>query len=124
MSHLLARYFTKDDHQGVCIFRRRETTEQGHRGFRLSSLGILLAKRARSHPWRHVPALKTLIQTIYESVGKRGVLEPTEQDWDPARAFFEEHKVKVDIGASIWNGWSHELDGVGKFLEYIPPYLL
>lgn len=108
------RYFTNHGHHGVCIFRRRKTTEEGHRGFRLSSLGILLAKSARPRPWRHVPALKALINTIYDSVAGRGVLEPTESDWEPARVFFDERKmVNGDIGgAGDWNGWSQELEGV------------
>lgn len=110
------RYFTNHGHHGVCIFRRRKTTEEGHRGFRLSSLGILLAKSARPRPWRHVPALKALINTIYDSVAGRGVLEPTESDWEPARVFFDERKmVNGDIGgAGDWNGWSQELEGVRK----------
>jgi hypothetical protein len=112
----LGRYFTKDSYCGVCIFRRRETTEQNHRGFRLSSLGILLAKSPRPRPWRHVPGLKKLIDTIYTSFGNRGVLEPTEMDWDPARMFFDGRKVKADTEASsIWSGWSHELDGVSIY---------
>ena len=115
----MQRYFTKDGHYGVCIFRRRETTEQGHRGFRLSSLGILLAKSARPRPWRHVPALKTLIHSIYESIDDGGILEPTEKDWSPARAFFEKRILKkADIGeAGDWNGWSQELDGVSTYLN-------
>lgn len=58
-------YFTKDSHPGVCVFRRRRTTEHGQRGFRLSSLGILLVNSIRPRPRRHVDALKTLVDTIY-----------------------------------------------------------
>lgn len=107
-------YFTKDSHPGVCVFRRRKTTEHGQRGFRLSSLGILLANSARSRPWRHVDALKTLVDTIYSSLESRGVLEPVESDWEPAQAFFEERKVRrADLGGvGEWHGWSHELDNV------------
>jgi hypothetical protein len=114
-SNMLSRYFTKDDRHGVCIFRRRETTEENHRGFRLSSLGILLANSTRPRPWRHVPALKALIETIYAGVGNRG--EPTEKDWDLAGAFFEERKTRVDIRVGDWNGWSHELDGVSIYSD-------
>lgn len=97
------------------MFRRRQTSEHGHRGFRLSSLGILLAKSVRSRPWRHVPALKALVQTIYDSLQHREALEPTESDWDPARRFFEERKVqRADLaGAGDWHGWSDELGGIG-----------
>ncbi|KAH8105341.1 hypothetical protein BXZ70DRAFT_920533 [Cristinia sonorae] len=106
-------YFTKGDHQGVCVFQRRRTTEDGHRGFRLSSLGILLAKSARPRPWRHVPSLKAVVHAIYSRLEDRDVLEPSESDWEPARLFFEERKVqRSDLGgAGDWTGWSAELDG-------------
>ncbi|KDR73035.1 hypothetical protein GALMADRAFT_212991 [Galerina marginata CBS 339.88] len=106
-------YFTKDNQQGVCVFRRRTTTEQGHRGYRLSSLGILLAKSRRPRPAQHVRALKDLIDSIYALSEGRGVLEPTESDWEPARAFFEDRKLRrSDLGgAGDWAGWSEELDG-------------
>lgn len=108
------RYFTKDTHAGVCVFRRRRTAEQGHRGFRLTSLGILLAKSTRPRPWRHVAALRALADSIYLSLETRGILEPSESDWEPARDFFEERKVRrADLsGAGEWYGWSHELDNV------------
>ncbi|KAJ6629882.1 hypothetical protein B0H10DRAFT_1985692 [Mycena sp. CBHHK59/15] len=104
-------YFTKDDQHGVCVFRRRKTVDQGHRGFRLSSLGLLLAKSTRPRPWRHTAALKELTSLIYSRFESSGSLVPTESDWDPARAFFSERKVaRADLGgAGDWNGWSHEL---------------
>ncbi|KAF7983593.1 hypothetical protein HWV62_20489 [Athelia sp. TMB] len=106
-------YFTKDGQHGVCIFRRRKTAEEGHRGFRLSSLGILLAKSIRPRAWRHVQALKELQQTIYDAAAERDGLELLDGDWEPAKAFFEERRVlqgNAD-GAGDWNGWSQELDG-------------
>ncbi|OCH89520.1 hypothetical protein OBBRIDRAFT_888367 [Obba rivulosa] len=114
--HLIERdviYFTKGEHAGVCIFHRRRTTEDGHRGFRLSSLGILLAKSSRPRPWRHVAALKDVISTIYTSLKDRAGLDPMHEDWEPARAFFEERRVRhADLGvAGEWSGWSGELDG-------------
>ncbi|KAJ8480988.1 hypothetical protein ONZ45_g15459 [Pleurotus djamor] len=104
-------YFNRDDHHGVCIFRRRKTTEHGHRGFRLSSMGILLAKSHRPRPWRHTAALKALVTYIYSNLELTGILEPTEDDWEPARRFFEERKVRrADLGgAGRWDGWSHDL---------------
>ncbi|KIJ67315.1 hypothetical protein HYDPIDRAFT_148817 [Hydnomerulius pinastri MD-312] len=121
--HLVDRdvvYFTKDTHSGVCVFRRRRTTEHGQRGFRLSSLGILLVKSTRPRPWRHVEALKSLVDTVYSSLEHRGVLEASEADWEPARAFFEERKVRrADLGgAGDWHGWSYELDS--PKIEYSP----
>jgi len=87
-------YFTKDDQQGVCIFRRRKTTEHGHREFRLSSLGILLAKSRRPRAWRHVKALKEFTNRIYSQLEETEVLEPRDGDWEPARIFFEDRKLK------------------------------
>ena len=125
----LGSYFTKDDHQGVCVFRRRRTSEDGHRGFRLSSLGILLAKSPRARPWRHVAALKELVNSIYTSLEDRDTLEPVESDWDPARAFFDERKVRdsnVASSSRTWEGWDSELQG--PLSDYSPtvhlPHLL
>lgn len=115
LPHLLLRnyrYFTKDGQHGVCIFRRRRTTEEGHRGFRLTSLGILLARSRRPRPWRHVAALKEVTSVIYSRIESSGQLQPMGSDWDPAQAFFEERKVRsADLGsAGDWNGWSEEFD--------------
>lgn len=114
--HLIERdvvYFTKDGQHGVCIFRRRRTTEEGHRGFRLTSLGILLANSHRPRPWRHVAALKGLADTLYARADRLSEsLELLDEDWEPARSFFEDRKVRrSDLGgAGDWNGWSHDLD--------------
>ncbi|TFK51280.1 hypothetical protein OE88DRAFT_1712549 [Heliocybe sulcata] len=106
-------YFSKDSHQGVCVFRRRKTTEHGQRGFRLSSLGILLATSTRPRPWRHVASLKNLMHRMYSVLEDRGILEPTKEDWEPARDYFERRKVQEVVlgGAGDWNGWSQEFDG-------------
>ncbi|PFH49182.1 hypothetical protein AMATHDRAFT_76357 [Amanita thiersii Skay4041] len=106
-------YFTKDGQHGVCVFKRRKTTEEGHRGFHLTSLGILLAKSRRPRPWRHVAALKELAKNLYARFDSTiALLLPLEKDWEPARMFFEERKVRrADLGgAGDWNGWSHELE--------------
>jgi hypothetical protein len=107
-------YFSKGVHRGVCIFRRRQTTETGHRGFRLSSLGVLLAPSARPRPWRHASSLQSLVTDIFARLEESGVLQPTERDWDLARAWFEARKVRrSDLGgAGDWRGWSDELDDV------------
>ncbi|KAG6919703.1 hypothetical protein DXG01_002649 [Tephrocybe rancida] len=114
--HLVDRdvvYFTKDGQHGVCIFRRRKTQEEGQRGYRLSSLGILLARSRRPRPWHHTSALKDLVDTIYNSCEDAGLLQPTESHWEPARAFFEERKVRrADIGE--WSGWSHDLGDISE----------
>lgn len=119
----MLRYFTKDGLPGVCIFRRRKTTEQGHRGFRLSSLGILLAKSLRPKPWRHTAALKDLITTIYDKLENTEQLQPADGDWDPAVAFFNDRKVvREDLGgAGDWKGWNFELEVRVLFIGGIFP---
>ena len=114
-------YFTtKDSQRGVCVFRRRQTSEEGQRGFRLSSLGILLERSARPRPWRHLAALKALAQGIYGSLGQEEVRELREEDWVPARRFFDVRRVRsADLGgAGEWHGWSEELDDGGDGVSF------
>lgn len=108
-------HFTKNSHRGVCVFTRRQTSEQGQRGFRLSSFGILLVRSVRPRPWRHIAALKALAHEIYASLDQQArgsVREPQEDDWEPARQFFEERRAQhTDLGdAGEWRRWSEELD--------------
>jgi len=107
-------YFSKGGHQGVSIFRRRETSEHGHRGFRLSSLGVLLAKSSRPRPWRHVSSLKSLIRSMYSRFKEEGIYDPGEFDWSSAEGFFEQRKYPQtdSTDSSTWRGWSDELDSV------------
>jgi hypothetical protein len=61
--------------------------------------------------------LKALSHTVYSALEQRGVLEPVDSDWAPARAFFQLRKADgVDLsgagGTGGWKGWSDELDGV------------
>ncbi|KIK65185.1 hypothetical protein GYMLUDRAFT_56608 [Collybiopsis luxurians FD-317 M1] len=108
-------YFSKDGHQGVCAFRRVKSTEQGHRGFRLSSLGVLLAKSTRPKPWRHVAALKDLMTMLYARLELTDTLQPSEADWEPSRAYFENQKMTAaDLAGAGWSGWSNELDGENR----------
>lgn len=99
-------YFTKDGLRGVCVFTRRETPEQGQRGFRLRSLGVLLARSVRPRPWRHVPALKALVRELQSET------DSSEDIWAPARRFFEQRKAPhLELGdVDTWHRWSEELD--------------
>jgi hypothetical protein len=119
-------YFTtKDSHRGVCVFHRRPTSEQGQRGFRLSSLGILLARSLRPRPWRHLAALKALAQGIYGPLGQEEGRELREEDWAPARRFFDERRVRsTDLGgAGKWHRWSKEFDDRGDGVSF-PSFLV
>lgn len=89
------------------MFRRRPTDEAGHRGFRLSSLGILLAKGDRPKPWRHVAALTDAIETLYSHE------EQAEERWDSVKRFFEQRRVPSPLGDDYgkWTDWPSELSG-------------
>ena len=59
------------------------------------------------------------MSSIYAALEDRDTLEPTESDWDPARQFFEERKVRpTEAGSSAsgstvtntWHGWDAERD--------------
>jgi hypothetical protein len=106
------------------VFRRRATSEKGHRGFRLSSLGVLLAKSSRPRPWRHVSSLKSLVRSMYSRFKDEGIYDPEKFDWSSAETFFEQRKNSrtnpLDSGA--WRGWSDELDSVSNVpLFFFPP---
>ena len=107
----MPRYFTKDGLRGVCVYTRRETPEQGQRGFRLSSLGVILARSVRPRPWLHVPALKALVREL-QSNSDSGSSQ--EDIMAPARRFFELRKASLtDLGntdSDAWHRWSEELD--------------
>jgi len=105
-------YFSKDDYPGVCVFRRRQTDVDGHRGFHLSSIGILLADSPRARPWRHVEALKNLADIFYQSQGSEGA---ESFDWDHAAAFFAARKIRSTLSHSDeWGGWNKELESSGS----------
>ncbi|KAG5735434.1 Protein LCHN [Termitomyces sp. T112] len=115
--HLIDRdvvYFTKDGQHGVCIFRRRKTEEQGQRGFRLSSFGVLLARSKRPRPWRHTAALKDLFTIIHKQCEEAGLVQPTESQWEPARAYFEERKIRK-VDAREWSGWNQDFSDSTEF---------
>ncbi|KAG7087342.1 hypothetical protein E1B28_013318 [Marasmius oreades] len=108
-------YFSNNGHQGICAFRRVKTAEEGQRGFRLSSLGILVAKSARPKPWLHISALQDLIAMLYSRNELSNPLAPSKADWGPSQRYFEAHRFRgIDTGGAgegSWKGWSYELDG-------------
>jgi len=75
---------------------------------------VLLAKSRRPRPIKHVKALKEILDNLHSKMEPSGVLEPLESDWEPARSFFEERKLRrSDLGgAGDWNGWYEEMNGV------------
>lgn len=97
-----ASYFTNNGHQGVCIFRRRETSDEGLRGARLGALGLLVAKSSKPRPWRHLNALKALSDQLDD--------DPEERD--ALLNYYETHKSVEDAKVDAWDGWAAELQDV------------
>ncbi|KAH9057019.1 hypothetical protein EDB83DRAFT_2520952 [Lactarius deliciosus] len=87
-------YFTKDSPRGVYVFTRRQTSEQGQRGFRLSSLSILLARSLRPPSWHHVPALKALVRDLHSDSAAQGY--SSQGVWEPVRRWREELELDID----------------------------
>lgn len=140
-------YFTQGGHAGLAVFRRHPTRNKQHRGFRLASLGILLEECPRPRPWMHLEDLRRLADEVYKDANRRerelergevgegstadllGLGSPgdlTEKDFQPARTWFEERRVKHQekmkgsIGPlDVWSGWSEELDGVRRFFSFV-----
>jgi hypothetical protein len=136
-------HFSHSSFTGLAIYRRRPTLSHGHRGFRLSSLGILINASQRPRPWTHLDSLKAVADDVYGRAEKREEEENVqraegrltmesdagsavsgavmsagdlrEEDFDPARKWFEERRAREVVSIpteKVWNGWSDELDGV------------
>ncbi|KAI0033588.1 hypothetical protein K488DRAFT_77805 [Vararia minispora EC-137] len=100
-------YFTHRGYPVVCVFRRRKTSAEGQRGFRLASLGLLLSPTTRPRPWRHVTALKALADEIHANAGDEDMDSLEDSLWEPARSFFKLREALDN--ASGWKGWEDEL---------------
>ncbi|KAH8113091.1 hypothetical protein DFH11DRAFT_361122 [Phellopilus nigrolimitatus] len=129
--HLVERdivYFSHGAHTGLAVFRRRPTRARAHRGFRLSSLAVLLRPAPRPRPWLHAAPLRALADSIYAAAdakeedllglstsasgsGSASEGELTETDFAPARAWFERRRAEEHAATQSWSGWSDELDG-------------
>ena len=130
--HLVERdtvYFSHKNYTGLAVFRRRPTQSKSHRGFRLSSLGILLQEAPRPRPWLHLQSLRELADRIYgeadrrESGGAENLLELegtgtslgdlNDEDFAPAVKWYERRRADAErTSFGSWSGWSDELDGV------------
>ena len=130
--HLVERdvvYFSHGPHAGLAVFRRRPTLSKGHRGFRLSSLAILLQEAPRPRPWLHINSLRELADRIYKDADAResggaedllgldnagiGLGDLKDADFAPAEKWFERRRADPSRSSfDSWSGWSDELDGV------------
>ncbi|KAH9012548.1 hypothetical protein EDB84DRAFT_1569126 [Lactarius hengduanensis] len=86
----------KDGLRGVCVFTRRQTSKQGQRGFRLSSLDILLPRSLRPRPRRYVPILKALVRNLHSDL--------------PAQGDSSRNVLAPGGGADAWYGSSEEIE--------------
>jgi hypothetical protein len=68
-------------------------------------------------------SLEILARGIYASLEQEALgcmREPQEDDWEPARQFFEERRVQhTDLGgAGDWRRWSEELEGENEGVSF------
>ncbi|KAH8986826.1 hypothetical protein EDB86DRAFT_2230338 [Lactarius hatsudake] len=70
----------------------------------------LLARSLRSRPWRHVPALKTLVRDLHSDSAAQ--CDSSQDVWEPARRFFERRKAHLEdlSGTGAWHRWSEEIE--------------
>ncbi|KAF8321111.1 hypothetical protein DL93DRAFT_2152373 [Clavulina sp. PMI_390] len=111
-------YYTHNDHHGVCVFRRRETSEEGLRGARLGALCVLVAKSASPQPWLHLPALKRLSDTI--DVSENSVPTSTfVQHFEDRRAAFPILETDALLQSSIFHRLSNPIEPISSFPEFL-----
>lgn len=84
------------------------------RGFRLESLGILVAQSSCPRPWRHRASLKDLSRRLAD----RWVEDQSqyhdrdaanEKDWEILKAWFEKRMFRRIGEEGQWVGWEEEL---------------
>lgn len=94
-------YLTTGVYQGCCVYRRIPSDEEGTRGARMISIGVLVAQSTRPRPWNHINALKRFAVRLEDDLKERECL----------KEYFEERKVlNLDLPEEeTWNGWEAEL---------------
>lgn len=84
------------------------------RGFRLESLGILVAQSSRPRPWRHKSALKDLSRRLTERWAENQSQyhdrdATNEKDWEILKEWFEKRVFRRIGEEGQWVGWEEEL---------------
>ncbi|KAF8525184.1 hypothetical protein BU17DRAFT_41847 [Hysterangium stoloniferum] len=104
-------HITHKVHHGISVFRRRQTDEAGMRGFRLESLGILVAQSPRPRPWRHLAALKELSSSLETHWVSRQsqYSDINARDWSLLEKWYNDRVFRRIGEQGEWLGWDEEL---------------
>ncbi|KAF8585278.1 hypothetical protein K439DRAFT_1388555 [Ramaria rubella] len=105
-------HITHEVHHGISVFRRRPTTEIGMRGFRLESLGILVAQSSRPRPWRHLASLKELSRRLEDHwVSSESQYADTKEnrDWRLLEKWYLRRVFRRMGEEGKWVDWEEEL---------------
>lgn len=80
------------------------------RGFRLESLGILVAQSSRPRPWRHLASLKDLSRTLAEhwTVSRSQYAEES-RDWGLLKEWYLRRAFRRVGEEGKWVDWDEEL---------------
>ncbi|KAF8337377.1 uncharacterized protein EI90DRAFT_2991674 [Cantharellus anzutake] len=92
-------YISRDGYEGVCVYRRRQTEEEGLRGARFSAIGLLVEKSTRPRPWRHLKHLHALSSELDNCPDNRQILAH----------YYEDHKQSATNTEGPWVDWPTEL---------------
>ncbi|KAF8516482.1 hypothetical protein JB92DRAFT_2910206 [Gautieria morchelliformis] len=110
-------HITHQVHHGISLFRRRPTSEAGMRGFRLESLGILVARSSRPRPWRHLASLKELsckLDERWSSLRSRFSDAEDTRDWTLLSDWYLRRVFRRVGEEGQWVDWDEELSSEGS----------
>ena len=82
------------------------------RGFRLESLGILVARSSRPRPWRHLAALKELSHRLDErwtSLDSQFINAEENRDWTLLKDWYLRRVFRRIGEEGKWVDWEEEL---------------
>ncbi|GJJ11540.1 hypothetical protein Clacol_005774 [Clathrus columnatus] len=120
--HLVDEDIVWENHSLVCprprIQRRLDILRNtfimaGMRGYRLESLGILVAQSPRPRPWRHKASLKDLSHRLadlwtQEQSHYHDRDTSNEKDWEILKEWFEKRMFRRIGEEGRWVGWEEE----------------
>lgn len=79
------------------------------RGFRLESLGILVAQSPRPRPWRHLASLKDLSRRLSEHWEVSQTQYSEERDWSLLEQWYTRRMFRRIGEEGRWVDWEEEL---------------
>ncbi|KIJ40343.1 hypothetical protein M422DRAFT_780791 [Sphaerobolus stellatus SS14] len=108
-------HITQNVHHGISVFRKRSTAEAGMRGFRLESLGILVAQSSRPRPWRHLGSLKELSRQLGEHwESSKSQYAEDQRDWSLVEEWYKRRVFRRIGEEGRWVDWEEELTSDNK----------